>query len=67
MVRICWKKKEWLKYNTEPIKLVDSYMAATAKHRCQWIRENTDVPVSSILDEYPRLLLINGKYVSSTN
>ncbi|XP_033110687.1 uncharacterized protein LOC117111807 [Anneissia japonica] len=38
------EKKEWLKYNTEPIKLVDNYMAATAKHRCQWIRENTDIP-----------------------
>ena len=47
--------KEWLKNHTEPTTKVKKFMEKTVINRAKWIRENKDLPIQSVITEYPRL------------
>ncbi len=47
--------KEWLKHHTEPATKVKKFMEKTVINRAKWIRENKDLPIQTVITEYPRL------------
>ena len=47
--------KEWLKQHNEPSSTIKTYMERTVLNRAHWIKDNSDLPVSKVMAEYPRL------------
>ena len=47
--------KEWLKQHLEPASTIKLYMEKTVINRACWIKENSDLGIKEIMNEYPRL------------
>ncbi|XP_028392503.1 uncharacterized protein LOC114517060 isoform X2 [Dendronephthya gigantea] len=46
---------EWLKYHIEPLNKIKDFLKKTAIKRASWIREHSELSVSDIVKEHPRL------------
>lgn len=44
-----------MKLHFEPASTVKQYMMKTVLNRAGWIRDNSDLPIKAIINEYPRL------------
>jgi hypothetical protein len=53
-------KIDWLRYHNNPKEQVAKWMKETCKNRAAFIRNNKELPVGDLLEQYPRLIDTNG-------
>ena len=44
-----------MKNHIEPVAMVKTYMEKTVVSRARWIKENSELTISEIMTQYPRL------------